>query len=150
MAKIISKNLSWWDRWVILLNKLIEQASQEKNCTNKKVAKFYIYKTKNSGFAHKMLFWVQNKPPKVPKIWPSEACFDPKKAFYGQTLNFLYYICEICQLFGLMKFFFSSAPWGTLFSNPASFLKKLLYDPAIERKKTPFPFISIVILNWKR
>ena len=51
-----------------LLNKLIEKAPQEKSSTNKKVGKFYIYKTKNSGFAHKMPFWGQNKPPKVPKI----------------------------------------------------------------------------------
>ena len=51
-----------------LLNKLIEQVSQEKSSTNKKAAKFYIYNTKNSGFARKMPFWVQNKPPKVPKI----------------------------------------------------------------------------------
>ena len=94
-----------------------------------------------------MPFWGQNKPLKV-KFWgPSEACFDPKKAFYGQTLNFLYYIRKICQLFLLMKFFFSSAPWGTLFSNPASFLKKLLYAPAIVGKKTPFPSISMVILT---
>ena len=73
-----------------------------------------------------MPFWGQNKPPKV-KFWgPSEACFDPKKAFYGQTLNFLYYIHKIWQLFGLTKFFFSSAPWGSLFSNRTSFLKILL------------------------
>ena len=51
-----------------LLNKLIEQASQGKSSTNKKVAKFYIYKTKNSGFGCKMPIQGQNKPPKVPKI----------------------------------------------------------------------------------
>ena len=94
-----------------------------------------------------MPFWGQNKPPKVKFLGPLVACFDPEKAFYGQILNFLFYICKIWQLFGLMKFFISGAPWGTLFSNRTSFLKKLLYDPAIERKKTPFPFISMVILN---
>ena len=55
-AKNHFKKLSWWDRWVILLNKLFETASQEKSSNNKKVGKFYIYKTKNSGFGHKMPF----------------------------------------------------------------------------------------------
>ena len=64
-----------------LLNKLIEQASQGKSSTNKKVGKFYIYKTKNSGFGFKMPLQGQNKPPKVKLFGPSEACFDPKKAF---------------------------------------------------------------------
>ena len=68
-----------------------------------------------------MPFWGQNKPPKVKFLGPLVACFDPNKAFYGQILNFLFYICKIWQLFGLMKFFISGAPWGTLFSNRTSF-----------------------------
>ena len=117
---------NFFKKLVGLLNKVPQGALEKKISLTKKVGKFYGYNTKNSGFGHKMPFWGQNKPPKGPKIWPSEACFDPKMAFYGQILNFLYYICKIWQLFGLMKFFFSSAPWGTLFSNRTSFLKKSL------------------------
>ena len=92
-----------------------------------------------------MPFWGQNKPPKVKFLGPLVACFDPEKAFYGQTLNFLYYICEIWQLFGLMKFFISSTPWGTLFSNPTSFLKIYYCASAIVSEKTPFPSTSMAI-----
>ena len=51
-----------------LLNKVPQGALEKKISLTRKVAKFYRYNTKNSGFAHKMPFWGQNKPPKVPKI----------------------------------------------------------------------------------
>ena len=52
---------NFFKKLVGLLNKVPQGAIEKKISLTRKVAKFYIYKTKNSGFAHKMPFWARLK-----------------------------------------------------------------------------------------
>ena len=86
-----------------------------------------------------MPFWGQNKPPKVRKIWPSEACFDPKKAFYGQTLNFLYGNVNFGNFSEKWNFFFR-ALIGVLYLVTGPVFWKSCYMPPPNWAKRPhFP-----------